>query len=285
MQSKNILFLGFGDLARHTARLLADSASGHRLVGVARSNKPPFPGVEFWQGAADGLAVRQRLAKESFDALVITLTPSEHSDQAYALAYVETLATLLPVLQSRPPGLVVFVSSTSVYHQSDGGWVDEDSRTAPDSFAGRRLLEAEALLRGSGLRHTTLRCAGIYGPGRDFLLRQVRAGKGGTEDFTNRIHVRDAAGVIAHLLERHFRGEEIVPLYLVCDSCPAPGAEVRRWLAERLGVDPATLQPAASERGGNKRCSNRRLLASGYHLRYPSFRDGYGALLESGELS
>jgi nucleoside-diphosphate-sugar epimerase len=281
LQSKNILFLGFGDLARHTARLL----TGHRLVGVARSNKPPVPGVEFWQGAADGLAIRQRLNRETFDALVITLTPSDHSDQAYALGYVETMGTLLPVLQDRPPGLVMFISSTSVYHQSDGGWVDEDSPATPDSFQGRRLLEAEDLLRASGLPHTTLRCAGIYGPGRDFLLRQVRAGKGGSGDFTNRIHVRDAAGVIAHLLGRQFAGQGMEPLYLVCDSCPVPGIEVRRWLAAQLGVAPDSLQPGVSERGGNKRCSNRRLLASGYHLLYPSFRDGYGALLEAGELS
>jgi nucleoside-diphosphate-sugar epimerase len=281
LQSKNILFLGFGDLARHTATLV----TGHRLLGVARSPKPPVAGVEFWQGAADSLVLRRRLGQESFDSLVITLTPTEFSDLAYRIAYVETLRTLLPVLHSRAPGLVMFVSSTGVYHQSDGGWVDEESVTEPDSFSGRRLLEAEDLLRSSGLPHTVLRCAGIYGPGRDFLLRQVREGKGGSGDFTNRIHVRDAAGFIAHLLERQFTGQAPEPLYLVCDSDPAPGMEVRQWLAARLGVESKTLQPSVSERGGNKRCSNRRLLASGYRLLYPSYRDGYGALLDSSELS
>lgn len=281
MQSKNILFLGFGDLARHTAVLL----SGHRLVGVARSPRSPIPGVEFCQGAADSLVVRQRLAQETFDALVITLTPTEYSDLAYAVAYVETLLALLPVLHSRAPGLVVFVSSTSVYHQNDGSWVDESSPTEPETFSGRRLLEAEELLQTSGLPHTALRCAGIYGPGRDMLLRQVRAGKGGSNDFTNRIHVRDAAGAIAHLLERHFAGQAVESLYLICDSQPAPATEVRQWLAAQLDVDPKTLQPSVSERGGNKRCSNRRLLESGYRLLYPSYREGYGALLDSGELS
>ena len=281
MQSKNILFLGFGDLARHTAEKL----TAHRLVGVARSAKPPAPGVEFWQGAADSLVIRQRLTQEKCDALVITLTPTEFSDLGYAVAYVETLRTLLPVLHSHSPGLVIFVSSTSVYHQNDGGWVDENSATEPGTFSGRRLLEAENLLRTSGLPHTVLRCAGIYGPGRDFLLRQVRGGKGGSGDFTNRIHVRDAAGAISHLLERHFDGQTVEPRYLVCDSNPASGMEVRQWLAVRLGVDPAGLLPNASERGGNKRCRNQRLLDSGYRLLYPSYRDGYGALLDSGELS
>lgn len=279
MQLKNILFLGFGDLARRTAALL----SGNRLVGVARSPKPRSADVEFWQAAADSVLVRQRLQQENFDAIVLTLTPTEYSDQAYEVAYVETLRTLIPVWRQRPPGLIVFVSSTNVYHQNDGSWVDENSPTLPEGFAGRRLLEAEALLRDSGLPHCVLRFAGIYGPGRDFLVRQVRAGRGGSADFTNRIHVDDGAGFIAHTLERFFASGAVDPLYLVCDSDPAPGVAVRAWLARRLGLDPGGLQPTTSERGANKRCSNRRMLASGYPLRYPSFRDGYGALSDSGE--
>jgi nucleoside-diphosphate-sugar epimerase len=281
LQSKNILFLGFGDLARHTAAQL----TGHRMVGVSRSAKPAAPGVVCVQGAADGLVVQELLARETFDALVITLTPKAFTDADYAAAYGETLRALLPLLHAKPPGLVVFVSSTGVYHQSDGGWVEEDSPVAPDTFSGRRLLEAENLLRAGGLPHTVLRCAGIYGPGRDFLLRQVREGKGGSGDYTNRIHVRDAAGFIAHLLQRHFAGEQVESLYLVCDSDPAPGTQVRLWLAERLGVDGGSLKPTPSERGGNRRCNNRRLLASGYRLLYPSYKEGYGALLDSGELA
>ena len=275
-----MIFLGFGDLARRTAALLPD----HRLVGVARSSRDPAPGVELWQASADSADLRNRLNAEDFAAVVITLTPAEYSDVAYQTAYVETLRTLLPLWQRRPPGLIVFVSSTSVYHQNDGGWVDETSETRPEGFAGRRLLEAEGLLRDSGLPSCVLRFAGIYGPGRDLLLRQVRAGKGGSSDYTNRIHITDGAGFLAHLLQLSLRGEKPAPLYLVCDSDPAPGAAVRLWLADRLGVPAADLQPSTAERGANKRCSNRRLLATGYRLLYPSFRDGYGALLDSGEL-
>lgn len=279
MQSKSVLFLGFGDIARRTTTLLADC----RCVGVARSERP-LDGVEFWQGAADSQMVRERLAEQHFDAVILTLTPTDYSPAAYDLTYVQTLRTLLPVWQTNPPGLILFVSSTSVYHQSEGEWVDEDSPTAPKSFSGGSLLEAESLLAASGLSCCVVRFAGIYGPGRDFLLRQVRSGKGGSADFTNRIHAEDCAGVLAHLLRCHWRGEPLAPLYLGCDNLPAPGTEVRQWLAERLGIDPRSLMPTTSERGGNKRCSNGRLLAMGYQLRYPSYREGYDALLESGEL-
>jgi nucleoside-diphosphate-sugar epimerase len=280
LQSKSVLFLGFGDIARRTATLLPDC----RCVGVARSARKTQDGIEFWQGAADSILVRERLQQQTFDAVVLTLTPTEYSPAAYELSYVETLRNLLPVWRVNPPGLILLVSSTSVYHQGEGEWVDEDSPTHPEHFSGRSLLEAEALLRDSDLKTCVMRFAGIYGPGRDFLLRQVRAGKGGSADFTNRIHADDCAGALAHVLRRGWRGEPLAPLYLGCDSSPAPGTEVRHWLARRIGIDPDSLVSSISERGGNKRCCNRRLLAAGYQLRYPSYREGYSALLESGEI-
>lgn len=280
MQSKSVLFLGFGDIARRTAARLPE----HRCIGVARSARKAPEGVEFWQGAADSLVVQERLRQQRFDAVVITLTPAEFTAAAYERGYVEMLRNLLPIWQGNPPGLILLVSSSSVYHQGEGEWVDESSSTEPEHFSGQSLLRAEALLRECGLLSCVVRFAGIYGPGRDFLVRQVRAGKGGSNDFTNRIHADDCAGILVHLLRRHWRGEPLAPLYLGCDSNPAAGLEVRYWLARRIGIDSDTLVPSASTRGGNKRCCNRRLLASGYKLLYPSYREGYSALLESGEL-
>lgn len=280
MQSKSVLFLGFGDIARRTAQLLSE----YQCFAVSRSRREVPQNAEFWRGAADSAAICERMQNRAFDAVVITLTPAAHTPAAYERSYVETLQNLLPVWRAVPPGLILFVSSTSVYHQRDGEWVDEESEVLPEHFSGRCLLRAESLLRESSLPVCVVRFAGIYGPGRDFLLRQVRAGKGGSPEFTNRIHADDGAGFLAHLLRRHFSGDGLEPVYIGCDSGPAPGVEVRRWLGERIGVDPDSLLPSISERGGNKRCSNRRLLASGYRMLYPSYREGYGALLASGEL-
>lgn len=275
MRRKNILFLGFGDLARRACAQL----TGHRRVGVARSRKPMPEGAELWLGAIEDEPMLARLAQEHWDAVVVTLTPAAHTDEAYRQAYVATLESLLPVWRAQPPGLVLWASSTGVYGQSDGSWVDETSPAEPSSFSGRRLLEAEALLQSSGLPVSVLRCAGIYGPGRDFLIRQVRERKGGSSDYTNRIHAEDCAGFIAHLLNRHHQGLPVEPLYLACDSEPATGEDVRRWLAGQLGIPTAELVPSESLRAGSKRCCNRRMLASGYSLVYPSFREGYSALL------
>ncbi len=280
MQSKSVLFLGFGDIARRTAHSLPE----YQHFAVSRSRRDVPTNAEFWCGAADSAAICERMQNRVFDAVVITLTPADHTPAAYERSYVETLQNLLPIWRAVPPGLILFVSSTSVYHQRDGEWVDEESEVLPEHFSGRCLLRAEGLLRESGLPVCVVRFAGIYGPGRDFLLRQVRAGKGGSHEITNRIHADDCAGFLAHLLRRHFSGDALEPLYIGCDNGPAPGAEVRRWLAERIGVDPDSLVLSTSERGGIKRCSNRRLLASGYRMHYPSYREGYGALLASGEL-
>lgn len=271
MQQKNIVFIGFGDIA---ARVCAQLPEYHK-TGVARSCKPMPAKVDFWQGRADDPQMLARLSEQDWQVVVITLTPDEYTDLGYRKAYVQTLEHLVAAWRARPPRLILFVSSTSVYGQTDGSWVDEDSATDSDGFSGRRILQAEQVLRTSGMRHVVLRCAGIYGPKRDFLLRQVQAGKGGSTDYTNRIHVEDCAGFIAHLVRLFEANQELRDTYLVCDSRPAPGTEVRAWLAERLGMSAGDLKESTSARGGNKRCANTRLLATGYRLRYPDYQAGY----------
>lgn len=271
MPQKNIVFIGFGDIAARVCSELPD----YRKTGVARSLKPVPAGVDLWQGAAQSPDILTRLAAQDWQVAVITLTPDQFTDLGYRQAIVDTLKHLVHAWPARPPELILFISSTSVYGQNDGSWVDENSATESTAFSGQRILEAEQVLRDSGMRHSILRCAGIYGPQRDFLLRQVKAGKGGSSDYTNRIHVDDCAGFIAHLVRLFEAGQAISDTYLVCDSRPAPGNEVRAWLAERLGVPAGQLSESTSGRGGNKRCANTRLLATGYRLRYPDFQAGY----------
>ncbi len=275
MQRKKILFLGFGDIATRASQLL----SGADILGIARSPKTVPANVDFFQAAADSLPVCQRLSQEQWDALVITLTPTEFSDRAYDIAYVQTLARLLEFCQHKPPGKIYFASSTGVYPQSEGEWVDENTVVVPESFSGKRLLEAENLLVESGFPHCILRIAGIYGPGRDVILRQVKQGMGGSDSFTNRIHADDCAGFLAYLLEQQFAGNKLDSLYVVADSTPATGSEVRGWLAQRMGFGHSHLRSSVSERGGNKRCRNARMLSTGYQLRYPDYQSGYRELV------
>lgn len=281
MQSKNILFIGFGDLAERTCRLLA----GHNITGVTRSPKITPKNARIFWGEIGTPTIMDRLNEETFDAVVITLTPKEFSEAGYARAYIEPVQALLQIWKTRCPGKVLFVSSTSVYHQSNGEVVDEQTPVEPQHFSGRCMRAAELLLLSSGVPVSIIRMAGIYGPGRDALIRKVKAGDGGSSQLTNRIHVDDCAGILAHLLNRHFAGLPLEPVYLGCDSLPSVSAEVHDWVAKQLGVCLAEPSVLVKEQGGHKACSNALVVKSGYSFIHPTYREGYGSLLSSEEVS
>jgi nucleoside-diphosphate-sugar epimerase len=162
----------------------------------------------------------------------------------------------------------------------DGSWIDEDSPTEPESFSGKRLLEAEQIILAGGLPATVVRFSGIYGPGRNRLIEQVRQGKASSSlHITNRIHADDCARVLAHLVELNRCGEKLDDIYLASDSAPTPMIDVVAWLAQQMDRENFLSPDAVNERG-NKRCSNQRLLATGFELRYPSFKDGYVELIK-----
>jgi len=216
--------------------------------------------------------------------IVYLVGPDSSSDAAYEAAYVTGLKNLLesPAVASSKLERVLFASSTAVYAQNDGSWVDEDSPTLPEGFSGKRLLEAERLLQSAGVPHVIVRFAGIYGPGRQRLLSNVQSGTavvGPLPHITNRIHRDDCAGFLLHLMSL----ERPDSLYIGVDDEPSDLSAVLGWLAETLGAPPPRVLEGTSAtgpgRGGHKRCSNQRLRGTGYPLLYPSFREGYGALI------
>jgi len=221
------------------------------------------------------------------DAVVYLATADTFGEAAYNAAYVEGPRNLLRALeeQDQSPARIVFASSTAVYGQRDGEWVDETSPTEPRDFSGRCLLEGEALLLESRYPSLVVRFGGIYGPGRARLIERVRSGQArlreGPPHYTNRIHRDDCAGILAHLL-----GLEVPQrIYLGVDCDPADEALVLQWLAERLGVPSPEVESqrgkTTGRKAGSKRAANDRLLASGYRFLYPTFREGYDALLDA----
>jgi nucleoside-diphosphate-sugar epimerase len=266
---KRLLIAGCGDLGMRLATRLP---AGIWQVTGLRRNPQSLP-ADITPVAADLLdPASLGEVVGAWDAVVYQATPGQRSPLGYRQAYVEGLANLLQRISA---DRLLFVSSTAVYGQDDGGWVDEESSTEPTAFNGQILLEAEAAARAAG--GTVVRFSGIYGPGRDYLLRQLRSGQASCREappqWTNRIHADDCAGVLAHLLEL----ADPAPIYCASDCCPTRRCELLDWLADRLGQPrPARTDPSE---GQGKRVSNRRLLASGYDFRYPDFKCGYGALL------
>ena len=284
-----VLMAGCGDLGTEAG--LRFATAGHRVVGWRRSPEK-LPG-EIEGVPADLSAANLPPVPADTSALIIAVAADSSTEAAYRAAYVDGLRNVLDALERDDvrPRRVLFVSSTAVYGDADGGWVDEETTPAPAAFSGRIILEAEELLRrhfeGTDTDTLVLRLGGIYGPGRTRLIDQVRSGSAvipAEVRYTNRIHRDDAAAAIVHLCTMEATPR---PVYLGVDNHPADMGEVLRFLAEELGLPQPPTAPRETEasagqpgRGGNKRCSNKLLRGTGIEFSFPTYREGYRAILE-----
>jgi len=269
------------------ARRLVDR--GHTVYGLRRNVAALPPGV---LGVAADLSDPATLAGlPQVDALVYAAAADGRTRESYETAYVRGVENVLAALHGSTLVRGVLTSSTAVYGQEDGSTVDEASPTVPASFSGELLLQSERLWHDRlGPRGVVLRLAGIYGPGRTRLVRTVADGSAAVTEprFTNRIHLADCAGALDHLLSL----AAPQPTYLGVDHDPAELGDVLAFIAARLGVSwpPPSSPPAPSEasparvtrraEGNNKRCSNARLVGSGYRFEVPTYREGYPAICD-----
>lgn len=274
-----VLVIGCGDIGQRLAQQLA--LRGYQTTGLRRSVCADLPHLHYVSGdACDTHSLKQLLSK-GFGTIVISMTPSERSDAGYQRAYVDTCNQLVESLRAsnQTPGLLLFVSSTSVYAQDNGDWINEESPAIPDSFSGKRLLEAEHIIVQSGFNYCIVRFSGIYGPGRNRLIDQVKQMRASASHaYTNRIHADDCAQVLAHLIQLN-QHHTLASLYLASDCSPTPMIEVVSWLAAQLGIE-NFLSPNAINERGNKRISNERLLQTGYQFIYRDYQQGYGEILK-----
>lgn len=273
-----VLLAGCGRLGLRAASLLRDA--GHRVYGLRRHwPADPFPpGLE--RLSADLLDPGALLATvpAGIDGVIHSLTPAERSEAGYRRAYLDTLRALLALPQLADPGVRwLLVSSTAVYGDAGGAEIDEDTQAAPADFNGRVLLEAEAALCGARENSLCLRLGGIYGPGREMLLRRLIDGLHSVQrqppHWTNRIHAEDAAAMLAFLATRSETG-----VINGVDCEPVDEATLADWLCERLGLPPVAARSGGAGRP-NRRILPTRLRAAGFAWRYPDWRIGYSELI------
>ena len=278
----NILIAGSGYIGTALGSLLA--GEGHTVWGLRRSTGQLPDSIQPFSADLTDRASLEDLPA-SLDFVAYTAAADDSSDEAYRSAYVVGLTNLLDALQAQghQPARILFTSSTSVYAQSSGEWVDETSPVEPANHTGKRMLEAEEILRASGFASTILRLGGIYGSSRTRLIDKVKRGgpipKNAPPIFTNRIHCHDAAGALHHLMNLG----EPDRIYLGVDHEPASPSEVMEWLAAQLGIEvqkEACPLEQTRRHQSNKRCRNARLVGSGYQFTYPTYREGYAAILD-----
>lgn len=281
---KTTLILGCGDVGMVLGKELLEA--GHHVIGARRSATAlegsgiePLP-LDLYDEAA--LA-----ALPDVDYVFYILSADRFDEAAYRAAYLDGLKAVLRTYEGRDeaPKRLFFVSSTSVYGQKEGERVDEETPAESAGFAGALMREAEEALWSSPLPGTAVRFSGIYGPGRDRLIRQVLEGRIAPKAppmYSNRIHRDDCAGVLAHLVGLDTAGQPVDELYLASDCTPEPLYEVMAWLAGQLKVEPTEVIQAPLRKRSSKRCDNTRLLRTGYAFRYPSYREGYAQVMKEG---
>jgi nucleoside-diphosphate-sugar epimerase len=271
---RRVLVAGCGYLGTAVAEQFAEA--GWQVIGW-RLQKSPVPVLQntICVTAVD-LSDPESVRRNSFEADIVVhcAGATERNAESYRRVYQTGLANLVA---SFPQARLIFTSSTSVYPQSDGNWVNEESPAEPLTENGRILRGAEEIALTHG--GIVLRVAGIYGPGRSFLLRSVIEGTAnvsGGDRIANQAHRDDISAAIFFLARR----ETIMPprIFNVVDDLPAPRSEILKWLSRQLAI-PLTDSSAGKEqrKGGdsNKRISNAKLRALGWAPIYPSYVEGF----------
>ncbi|CDL00138.1 putative epimerase, with NAD(P)-binding Rossmann-fold domain [Magnetospirillum gryphiswaldense MSR-1 v2] len=279
--NRHLFIFGLGFSARVIARAAQDR--GWRVSGTTRSGQGD---------GLDGITIHafdrdHPLPAQALDGVthVLSSVPPDHDgDPVLDMAGV--------ALRQLAPAWVGYLSTTGVYGDCQGDWVDEDAPLRPDLDRSRRRVLAEQAWQGSGLPVQVFRLAGIYGPGRSAIdtVRQGRARRIIKPDQVfSRIHVDDIAQVVLASIERPHPGR----VYNLCDDDCAPPQDVITHACALLGVEPppeveweqaqASLSPMAlSFYADNKRVRNDRIKQElGVRLRYPSYRQGLAAILSA----
>ena len=277
-----ILIIGCGSIGTQLAHNLA--AKGHDVTGLKR-NPPKLDIGEINYFTADiSLAYQLEELPLDFEFIYFIVSPDGRNKESYQTIYEIGLTNLIArfAKEGASPNWI-FVSSTSVYGQSEGEWVDEESIAQPDNITSQYIRQAEQQLMDLNPQNIVVRFSGIYGPGREYLLRMAKQQSVIQKDppyYTNRIHQQDCIGVLIFLLEQSLAGVTLKQCYLASDDNPATMWDVMSWLTEHLSCKPPEVKVNDKEVGMNKRCNNQRLKTLGYHFQYPDFKAGYLELIK-----
>ena len=273
---RRVLIAGCGYLGQATADVF--ETAGWEVEGWTNSSKSAreLSAKHYRVDALDISNARQVATRPgNFDAVIHCASTRGGDVDLYRSVYLIGARNLLDRF---PEAKILFTSSTSVYAQSNGEWVTEESPAEPNQETGKILREAEQLVLARD--GNVARLGGIYGPGRSFLLKRFLGGEAIVDPerdrFVNQIHRDDAAAALFLLVCRQSPGGGI---YNVVDDRPILQSECYRWLAERLNRPAPPFGRSASKRKrgeSNKRVSNAKLRTLAWVPRYSTFAKAMG---------
>ncbi len=274
VSGQKILIVGPGYVGSELAKGLAEKRTD---VWVASRSGKIVDGCEtVAMDVSDRNSVQSAGEKiDNPDAIIHCASSSRGAEDSYRKVYLDGTANLV---EAFPHTSLIFTSSTSVYPQTDGSIVTEDSPANPDSENGRILREAEDTVLAAG--GSVLRLSGIYGPGRSIHLKRIFSGEAQIESgepgrLLNQIHRDDIVSAIVHLLSlapEDFRGE----IFNLSDDTSLTMRTCYEWLAERYQkkLGPEVEANRTGKRAWtNKQVDNSKLRKTGWAPRYPSFKD------------
>lgn len=269
---KKVLIVGCGYLGAAIAARLRDQ--GALVTAWVRSPETAATlSAEDFQVVTGDVAHPESWSSitTSFDMVVHSASSSRGGPDIYAQVYREGMRQ---IISHQPQARLLFVSSTSVYGQTSGEFVDETSPANPSTETGKILREAEEIaLKANGI---VVRASGIYGPDRGVLWQKFLKGEAVIEGdglrWINQIHRDDLAAAIILLLNQEATG-----IFNASDDHPTTYLEFYRWCAETTGHQMPPFGPINTQRKRgltNKRVSNQKLKSLDWTPRYPSFREG-----------
>ena len=276
MTTQNWLIIGQGDIGLPVTNTLAQK--NLPITGLARSERANYDlddKAGFLQADALTLSAEQL---QKFTRIAIIVTPDDYSTSGYNHSYLgicQHLATLADEMTALER--VVFISSTGIYGQDNGEWIDENTAPImPERGASKVILQAEqALQQGFGDKAIIIRPSGIYGRERLMRLRKAQESQKdpiAAESWSNRIMDSDLVTIITKVLAT----DTPKPLYIATDYLPVTTFELTHWLSQQVGE---TLPEVDSEKTAvtGKRLHSNIPLA---WLKFPDWQAGYHDILQ-----
>lgn len=278
IKNKKLLVIGCGKLGQKLG-LLAKKIPLD-LLGFKRK-KITSTNIRIEQQDIFDKSFFDKVKIHSPDFILYSLSADEQSEKSYRRNYVEGLKQVIKSIKYiNNFQHLFFVSSTSVYGDNNDQFIDEFSETSPKNFRGTILLEAENLLNTVKFNSTILRLSGIYGSGRNYMIKLSQDAESWpkVDRWTNRINEDDAANFIIFLLNQCLQGEIPEKLYLLTDKEPVTLFRLLNWIRQNLNLKNKiniTSDPILG-----KRLRSSIIPSLKFEYKYPTYKQGYKELIQ-----